>query len=102
VSPHAWIGSRRTWRPIHRTPSGTEVDFIWSRGKRAVGIEVKASPRWRPEFGRALAELHGLGVLSDCVGVYLGERPLVAGPVRVLPLHDFARELALGRVLRAR
>jgi hypothetical protein len=41
-------------------------------------------------------------VLSDCVGVYLGERPLSAGPVRVLPLHVFARELAAGRVLRGR
>jgi predicted AAA+ superfamily ATPase len=86
----------------YRTPSGTEVDFVWSRGQRAVGIEVKASPRWRPEFGSALAELHGLGVLSDCVAVYLGDRPLQAGPVRVLPLQAFANELAAGRVLRAR
>ena len=86
----------------YRTPSGTEVDFVWSRGSRAVGIEVKASARWRPEFGRALAELHGAGALSACVGVYLGERPLQAGPVRVLPLHSFARELASGHLLRAR
>jgi len=86
----------------YRTPSGTEVDFIWSRGKRAVGIEVKASTRWRPEFGRALLDLRGLGVLTDCFGVYLGERPLRVGPVRVLPLDAFARELAEGRVLRAR
>jgi predicted AAA+ superfamily ATPase len=85
----------------YRTPTGTEVDFVWTRGSRAVGIEVKASGRWRPEFGRALAELHGAGVLSDCVGVYLGERPLQAGSVRVLPLHAFARELASGRILRA-
>jgi predicted AAA+ superfamily ATPase len=41
----------------YRTPSGSEVDFIWVRGKHAVGIEVKASPRWRQEYGRALAEL---------------------------------------------
>ena len=86
----------------YRTPSGTEVDFIWSRGKRAVGIEVKASTRWRPEFGRALLDLRGLGVLTDCFGVYLGERPLRVGPVRVLPLDAFARELAEGRVLRTR
>jgi hypothetical protein len=45
------------------------------------------------------AELHGSAVLSDGVGVHLGERPLPAGPVRVLPLHAFARELAAGRVL---
>jgi hypothetical protein len=75
---------------------------IWSRGRRAVGVEVKASSRWRPEFGRALVQLNGSGVLSDCFGVYLGERPLLDGPIRVLPLSDFARELAAGRVLRAR
>ena len=58
--------------------------------------------RWRPEFGRALAELRGAGVLSDCYGVYLGERALQDGPVRVLPVHAFARELAAGRILRER
>jgi hypothetical protein len=31
------------------TPSGGEVDFIWRRGKRAVGIEVKAANRYRRE-----------------------------------------------------
>lgn len=95
---YAGIGGSLSY---YRTPAGTEVDFVWSRGSRAVGIEVKASGRWRPEFGRALAELHGAGVLSDCVGVYLGERPLQAGPARVLPLQAFARELAAGRILRA-
>jgi len=86
----------------YRTPSGTEVDFVWSRGKRAVGIEVRASPGWRPEFGRALAERRGAGVLSDCFGVYLGERARQDGPVRVLPLHAFARELTAGRILPER
>jgi predicted AAA+ superfamily ATPase len=28
-----------------RTPGGSEVDFIWTRGARTVGIEVKASDR---------------------------------------------------------
>ena len=86
----------------YRTPSGTEIDFIWTRGARAVGIEVKASERWRPEFSRAAAELHRGGVLAKCFGVYLGDRPLQDGPVRVLPLHAFARELTAGRVLSVR
>ena len=83
----------------YRTPSGTEVDFVWTRAAYAVGIEVKASARWRPEFGSALAELRAAGVIGSAWGVYLGERPLQAGPVRVLPLHGFLRELASGRVL---
>ena len=85
----------------YRTPAGTEVDFVWTRGRSAVGVEVKASERWRPEFSRALADLHRAGVLSACFGVYLGDRALRDGPVRVLPVHEFLRQLAGGRVLRA-
>jgi hypothetical protein len=36
---------------------GSEVDFIWTRGKRAVGVEVKASAQWRREFGGPLKSL---------------------------------------------
>ena len=39
--------------------------------------------------------------MLECFRVYLGERPLQDGPVRVLPLHVFARELAAGRMLVA-
>ena len=63
---------------------------------------MKASSRWRAEFGRALKNLHRLGVLTEGLGVYLGARPMRDGPGRILPLHTFARELAEGRVLRAR
>ena len=83
----------------YRTASGSEVDFVWTRGRHAIGIEVKASPRWRPEYGRPLADLHRAGTATGCFGVYLGDRPLQDGPIRVLPLHAFLRELARGRVL---
>ena len=85
----------------YRTPSGTEVDFLWTRAKTAVGIEVKASERWRPEFARALNELHAAGVIGRAFGVYLGDRTLQDGAVRVLPIAAFLRELTLGRVLAA-
>lgn len=83
----------------YRTPSGSEVDFIWQRPGRAVGIEVKASARWRPEEGRALKELHAAGVVKSCFGVYLGEHPQQDGCIRVLPWASFLRELSAGRVL---
>ena len=85
----------------YRTPSGTEVDFIWRRGKRAVGIEVKASARWRPEYGRALLDLHRAGVVTKCCGVYLGDTALRDGPLRVFPLLAFLRELSRGGALAA-
>ena len=85
----------------YRTPSGTEIDFIWTRARAAIGIEVKASERWRPEFARALNELHASGAIRRAFGVYLGDRPLQDGAVRVLPIAAFLRELAGGRVLAA-
>lgn len=83
----------------YRTPSGTEIDFVWTRGRRAVGIEVKASRRWRPEDGRALSEMHRAAVLTQCHGVYLGDVARRDGPVMVRPVHAFLRELAAGRVI---
>ena len=61
-----------------------------SEGERALAAGVRARTQRvaRPR------------VLSECVAVYLGERPLQEGAVRVLPLRAFARELAGGRVLR--
>lgn len=87
----------------YRTPAGSEVDFIWQRGATRIGIEVKASPRWRPEFGRPLQNLLDEGVVSAAYGVYLGDRPLVDRGVRILPYDDFLRALAAGKILpRAR
>jgi predicted AAA+ superfamily ATPase len=82
-----------------RTPSGTEVDFVWSRAQRSVGIEVKSTTRWKSEYSRALVELLGEGVLGKAFGVYLGQHELKDRGVRVLPLAAFLRALAAGEVL---
>ncbi len=83
-----------------RTPSGAEVDFVWTRASRAVGIEVKASTTWRREFGGALKALVADGVVRAGFGVYTGTAELKDGPLRVLPLKTFLRELSSGTVLR--
>ncbi len=83
----------------YRTPSGTEIDSIWTRASRAVGIEVKASARWRPEFSRALTELYSAGIIGAAWGVYLGDQALQIGPIRILPLRMFLHELVSGHVL---
>jgi predicted AAA+ superfamily ATPase len=56
-----------------RTPGGAEVDFIWTRGKKRVAIEVKASARWRPEEGRSLREFSSGAAKTKCLAVYLGQ-----------------------------
>jgi predicted AAA+ superfamily ATPase len=76
-----------------RTPSGSEVDFIWSRGRRHVGFEVKSATAWRPEWSRTLNELLEAGILEAAYGVYLGTDRLVQGSVRILPFDDFATGL---------
>ncbi len=82
-----------------RTPSGSEIDFIWHRGARAIGIEVKAATRWRSESGAALRDLVGNGTLSRGFGVYLGTDALKDGPLTVLPLRRFLERLARGEIL---
>ncbi len=102
------LGELRAWLNVAgaggqlaywRTPSGSEVDFVWSRGGRAVGIEVKASARWRSGDSRALHELVESRVVRRGLGVYLGKTALKDGKVDVLPLRPFLSRLYEGDVL---
>jgi predicted AAA+ superfamily ATPase len=81
-----------------RTPSGTEVDFIWTRAKRAVGIEVKAATTWRGEYSASLKTLLADKIWSSAHGVYTGATELKDGDVRIWPLQRFLRELAAGNI----
>jgi predicted AAA+ superfamily ATPase len=82
-----------------RTPSGTEVDFVWSRGATSVGIEVKAASRWRRGDATALAQLLGAKTVRRAYGVYLGRERLRQDGVLVLPLVDFLARLSGGDVI---
>lgn len=84
-----------------RTPHGTEVDFIWSRGKRAVGIEVKCATNWRGEFGASLRALLETKSIQSGFVVYLGNLELKDGPVRALPVRKFLELLSAGEILPA-
>ncbi len=82
-------------------PSKTEVDAVWSRGQRVVGIEIKATERWRPEHGRGLNHLLASKAIEAAFVVYLGPHPLRHGEITVLPLADFCRRLWDGEILPA-
>jgi predicted AAA+ superfamily ATPase len=84
-----------------RTPGQTEVDFIWTRGKKAVGIEVKAVPVWKKDYGRALNQLFREKRIEKCFGIYLGNVRLKDGAIEVLPVKEFMKNIALGKILRA-
>ena len=75
------------------------MDFIWTRAKRAVGIEVKSATQWRREFGGPLKSLIDDRIAQSGFGVYMGTVELKDGPLRVLPLTKFLTEPAAGNVL---
>jgi len=100
---HAAMASQDTGGQLHywRTPSGSEVDFVWTRGAHAVGVEVKAATTWRREYGASLKALIVQGTLQAGYGAYLGTAELKDGPLRIFPLRRFLKELASGQVLVA-
>lgn len=82
-----------------RTPSGGEIDFIWRRGKRAVGIEVKASSRYRSEDAATLREFVERKLLGAAYMVYDGPDALLDAGIPILPVAEFMRRLARGEVI---
>ncbi|HEX5051668.1 MAG TPA: AAA family ATPase [Planctomycetota bacterium] len=91
----AQCGGELSW---YRTGGGVEVDFLWTGPRHNVGIEVKASARWRSEAGNALRELLEKKVIRHAVAVYLGDKPLLDGGVHVLPAREWA--MTLGTYVR--
>ncbi|MEX2130599.1 MAG: AAA family ATPase [Pseudohongiellaceae bacterium] len=71
-----------------RTPSGTEVDLIWKRGNRAVGIEIKSTNRWQSDFNKGLQVLLETGDVEQAFGIYQGEKRLKVGDITVLPWKE--------------
>lgn len=82
-----------------RTPSQSEIDFVWTRGKKSVGIEVKASSTWKKEYGGTLNQLFLEKRLQRCFGVYSGDIRLKDHAVHVMPVKEFMKALAEGKVL---
>jgi predicted AAA+ superfamily ATPase len=82
-----------------RTPSGTEIDFVWTRAAQTLGVEVKAATTWRSEYGTSLKSLVAQGSLQAAYGVYTGDAELKDGAMRVLPIRRFLKELTSGNIL---
>jgi predicted AAA+ superfamily ATPase len=87
---HSDVGGELAY---YRTPSGVEVDFIWTGPEHSIGIEIKASAHWRSGDGSALADLHARKVIRKAFAVYRGPHALRDGPVLVLPFQDFLGSL---------
>jgi len=80
------------------TPSENEVDFIVSKGKSRIGIEVKASKKWDKSFNKGLDALIAAGKIKQAYGVYLGEEKLKNSNINVFPLKKFISFLHEGKL----
>ncbi len=82
-----------------RTSGGSEIDFIWQRGEQAIGIEIKNSPTWRSDFGKALRCLIDEKKLSRGFVIYRGKHPTLDNRVEGLPLEIFLSRLWSGDIV---
>lgn len=88
-------GSLGYWR----TPSGSEVDFIWWYGKKVIGIEVKSSSNFRKDYLKGLKSLRENMEVTAAYIVYLGMEELIIDNVRVLPVLTFLKNLHKGALI---
>jgi predicted AAA+ superfamily ATPase len=81
------------WSPAEART--TEVDFLLSRGKKRLAIEVKTARTLRPADLRGLRAIADLPGLTRRILVFLGPTRLTSSDgVEALPFADFAQELA--------
>ena len=80
------------------TPSGSEVDFVWWRGREMVAIEVKSGMRYRRDYRAGIAALRA-GTDAASFIVYRGASELEVEGTRVLPVESFLRRLHAGEII---
>jgi predicted AAA+ superfamily ATPase len=92
---------------FYETGAGSEIDFIVEVRKRTqskppqvVAIEVKAARRWDRKWERAIRDLEASGKVDvvAMLGVYQGNERLTFDRFTVLPVNEFLRDLADGRI----
>jgi predicted AAA+ superfamily ATPase len=81
------------------TPSDNEVDFILSKGKIKIGIEVKHSKKWRPEFSKGLNVLLDAKKIQKALLVFQGEHPEIQGNIQAMPFSVFCNKLYAGEII---
>jgi len=92
---HACGGELSYWR----TPSGSEVDFIWQKGSALVAIEAKAAKSYQTKFTAGIKALGENLKIKNRFVVYLGEKILKDGDIHIVPAAIFAKMLSKGDVI---
>lgn len=82
-----------------RTSGGSEIDFIWQRGAKTIGIEIKTSAVWRSDFGKSLRSLRKERKPSRAIVIYRGKASALNDGVEGFPLDQFLELLWNGGIL---
>lgn len=82
-----------------RTSGGSEIDFIWQRGAKSIGIEIKTSSMWRSDFGKSLRPLLKEQKLSRAIVIYRGKSVTLEDGVEGMPVEDFLSLLWQGEIV---
>jgi uncharacterized protein len=98
----AWIAYRAADASLFywRTRSGVEVDFVVYGSAGFWAIEVKNTARVRPEDLRGLEAFVQDYPQADVALLYRGTRRERRGPIWILPVDDFLRDLRPSSAIR--
>lgn len=92
-------GSTKGSLGFWRTPSGSEVDFIWWYGEKTVGVEVKSSTNFRKEQLKGLKALKASMAVHASYLVYMGSEELIIDDIHIMPVMNFLKKLHAGLIL---
>lgn len=92
---HHAKGSLGFWR----TPSGSEIDFLWWYGKEFIAIEVKAAKKFKGEFLNGIRSFQKTKPLKSSWIVYLGDESLKVDDTHILPVGHFLEYLYQGKII---
>lgn len=81
------------------TPSENEVDFVCSKGKSCIGIEVKFSKKWKSEFNKGLQVLLLQKKIQKGIVVYAGLHAEQHGDILLYPFTEFCQALSDGEII---
>lgn len=99
----AYLSYSKKLYPLHfwSSPDQVEVDFFLETGKGYLALECKAAKKWDHRFNKGLNRIREELKHSkvQCLGIYLGERPLNLDGIRVFPVMEFLRGLWDGEVV---
>lgn len=118
VAPSDWVGvlmetwlfhEIRAYQSLYRikgnlsywrTPSGSEVDFVWKYGDSIVLLEIKAAKKFHKKFLTGIKSFKEEKKVKDAYIVYCGEEALLIDDIRVIPVTKFLKLLYQGEILK--